>query len=221
VRKGRPCCASLPSCSLHPASRALAALFEENPRKYEHGAALSAAIQTFWKKGYSATTFDDLVIALGMNKPSLYLAFADKTTLYELALQHFVSELRSTLEVRVMQEPDLRKALRSLYDDALAVYFAEEPALGCFLFCTAPVEAAEHPQIKAVLEASLSELDQLLARRIRVSQKAGQFSAARGALVTGRLAQSVLHSLAVRARAGESRPALARFAREVVDWMFA
>ena len=191
------------------------------PRKYEHDAALGAAIQTFWKKGYSATTFDDLVIALGMNKPSLYLAFGDKTTLYELALQHFVSELKLALDVRVMQEPDLRKALRNLYDDGLAAYFAEEPALGCFVFCTAPVEAAVHPQIKAVLEASLAELDQLLAQRFRQAKKAGQFPASRSAVVAGRLAQSVLHSLAIRARAGESRPALARFGRAVVDWMIA
>ncbi len=191
------------------------------PRKYEQATALGAAIQAFWKKGYSATTFDDLVIALGMNKPSLYLAFGDKATLYELALQHFVSELKSALEVRVIQETDLRKALRNLYDDALAVYFAQDPALGCFVFCTAPVEAAGHPQIKAVLESSLSELDRMLSRRFRRAQKAGQFPAARSAVVAGRLAQSVLHSLAIRARAGEPRPALARFAREVVDWMTA
>jgi len=191
------------------------------PRKYEPDVALGAAIQTFWKKGFSATTFDDLVVALGMNKPSLYLAFGDKVTLYELALGHFVGELRATLEVRVMQETDLRKALRNLYDDALTVYFAQEPALGCFVFCTAPVEAASHPPIKAVLEASLAELDQILGRRFRQAQKDGEFPPSRSAGVAGHLAQSVLHSLAIRARAGESRPALARFAREVVDWMIA
>ncbi len=54
--------------------------------------------------------------------------------------------------MRVMQETDLRKARRNLYDDALVVYFAQEPALGCVVFCTAPEEAAEYPQIKAVLK---------------------------------------------------------------------
>ena len=189
------------------------------PRQYEHAVALGAAVDTFWRQGFSATTFDDLVLALGMNKPSLYRAFGDKSALYAQALQHFVDELRVVLEARVIGEPDLRRALQNLFADALAVYCGPEPALGCFVFCTAPVEAVTQPQIREVLEVSLKTLDQLLARRFRMAQKAGQFPVSRSAASAGQLTQAVLHSLAIRARAGEPRAALARLSRAAVTWL--
>lgn len=52
------------------------------PRKFEHGVALDAALQTFWTKGYRGASMDDLTGAMAMNKPSLYAAFGAKEELY-------------------------------------------------------------------------------------------------------------------------------------------
>ena len=57
------------------------------PRAYDPDAALRAARDIFWVKGYAATSLDDIVEATGMNRPSLYAAFGDKEAIYLAALK--------------------------------------------------------------------------------------------------------------------------------------
>jgi AcrR family transcriptional regulator len=176
-------------------------------------------VQTFWTQGYSATTLDDLVAATGMNRPSIYNAFGDKETVYRLALEQFIGGLRAVIAERVSAEPNLAKALTQLYEGALDVYFAREPAQGCFVFCTAPAEALEHPGVRSIMRELLRELDALLAARFRDAQQVGQWSRDGDPQMAARLAQGVLHSIALRARAGESRADLARMAAASVAWL--
>jgi AcrR family transcriptional regulator len=183
------------------------------PPQYDCEAALNAAMQTFWQHGYSATSLDDLARAMAMNRPSIYNAFGDKAALYAATLEHFIADLRDEVGRLVLAEPDLERALCNLYLGALAVYFAAEPARGCFVFCTAPVEAIEHPEIRALVGALLAELDDLLARKFRDARQAGAWTADGEPRQAARMAQAVLHSIALRARAGESRATLERFAR--------
>jgi len=176
-------------------------------------------VQTFWTRGYSATTLDDLVAATGMNRPSIYNAFGDKESVYRLALEQFIGGLRAVIAERVSAEPDLAKALAQLYEGALDVYFAQEPAPGCFVFCTAPAEALEHPEVRRVMRELLGELDALLTASFRAAQQAGRWSRDGDPQMAARLAQGVLHSIALRARAGESRADLARMAAAAVTWL--
>src|ERR1700709_2108964 len=59
------------------------------PRSFLPEEALRQVLETFWSKGYSATTLDDLSQATGLNRPSLYAAFGDKRTLYRTVLMHY------------------------------------------------------------------------------------------------------------------------------------
>jgi hypothetical protein len=72
--------------------------------------------------------------------------------------------------------------------------------------CTAPAAALVHPEVRADLLHVLRDLDAALARRFA---QAGDADPA----VSAKLAQAVLHTLAIRARAGESKAALRRLAR--------
>jgi AcrR family transcriptional regulator len=187
------------------------------PRQYDRDAALDQAVAAFWARGYSATTLDDLVAAMGMNRPSIYNAFGDKEAVYRHALDHFIAQMRATVSTRVSAEPDLAQALRNLYAGALDVYFGKAPAQGCFVFCTAPAESIHLPEVRAIVRGLIEELDALLEEKFRAAQAAGRFPRSRDARLSARLAQGVLHSLALRARAGESRNALARFARGAAE----
>jgi len=187
------------------------------PPKFDRDVALESAMGAFWSHGFSATTLDDLAESMGMNRPSIYNAFGDKEAIYLQALERFIEQLKAALAERVVAEPDLAQALRNLYTGALDVYFATEPSLGCFVFCTAPVEATARPAVRAIMTRLLEELDQLLTRKFRAAQKAGTFAPHRDAQLTAKLAQAILHSLAIRARAGESRDTLTRMADAAVS----
>jgi AcrR family transcriptional regulator len=189
------------------------------PPKYIREDALENALQTFWSRGYSATTLDHLAESMGMNRPSIYGAFGDKEALYRASLEHFIAKMHESLSAEVSNEPDLRVALERLYEGALAVYFTKGPSRGCFVFCTAPAEAMELPLVQDILGRLLKELDALLTMRFREAQASAAFPAEQDAALAAKLAQAVLHSLALRARAGESRASLRRMAKAAVHWL--
>ena len=60
------------------------------PREFDETAALDAAIECFWRRGYEATSLRDLTAAMGLTAPSLYNAFGDKEELFALALERYL-----------------------------------------------------------------------------------------------------------------------------------
>jgi AcrR family transcriptional regulator len=60
------------------------------PREFDRGAALEAAMLAFWRKGFAATSMNDLCDAMDVRSPSLYAAFGSKEALYLEAIQHYV-----------------------------------------------------------------------------------------------------------------------------------
>ena len=60
------------------------------PRGFDRDAALKAAMLLFWRKGYTATSMNDLCDAMGIRSPSLYAAFGSKEALYLEAVEHYV-----------------------------------------------------------------------------------------------------------------------------------
>ena len=60
------------------------------PREFDRDAALEAAMLLFWRKGFEATSMNDLCDAMGVRSPSLYAAFGSKEALYLEAVEHYV-----------------------------------------------------------------------------------------------------------------------------------
>jgi AcrR family transcriptional regulator len=60
------------------------------PRGFDRDAALEAAMLLFWRKGFAATSMNDLCDAMGVRSPSLYAAFGSKEALYLEAVAHYV-----------------------------------------------------------------------------------------------------------------------------------
>src|SRR6202034_3270629 len=60
------------------------------PREFDRDAALQAAMLLFWRKGFAATSMNDLCDAMGVRSPSLYAAFGSKEALYLEAIEHYV-----------------------------------------------------------------------------------------------------------------------------------
>jgi AcrR family transcriptional regulator len=88
------------------------------PRQYDEESALQAAGQVFWTKGFSATSLDDLSVAMGMNRPSIYGAFGDKEALYRRALMQFCEGMEAAFERTMLAEDVyLRRTAQGLHGD--------------------------------------------------------------------------------------------------------
>jgi TetR/AcrR family transcriptional repressor of nem operon len=66
-------------------------------RPYDREAALDAALNLFWTKGYHATSLKDLEVALNMKPGSIYAAFSSKEALYLAALERYFHRSKNAL----------------------------------------------------------------------------------------------------------------------------
>ncbi|MFE5588533.1 helix-turn-helix domain-containing protein, partial [Kitasatospora sp. NPDC056531] len=55
-------------------------------KEFDPDAALQAALELFWRRGYEATSMADLVEGLGIARASIYATFGSKRELYLRAL---------------------------------------------------------------------------------------------------------------------------------------
>jgi AcrR family transcriptional regulator len=173
------------------------------PPAYDRDRALGAIRDAFWKTGLAATSLDDLAAAAGMNRPSLYGAFGDKRAMYLAAMALFSAELGGAIR-KALAAPKLDDALAAFYAAIIEVHLSGG-ARGCFVSGTAPVEALQDPVVRDALAAVFADLDAGLASRLRKAQADGEIAANADPVMLGKIAAAVVHSLALRARAGASR----------------
>ncbi|MBX5157146.1 MULTISPECIES: TetR/AcrR family transcriptional regulator [unclassified Rhizobium] len=188
------------------------------PRGFDAKAALAKARDVFWDRGFTAASLDNLSAATKLNRPSLYGAFGDKEDLYLDTLEGYRQDGMDALAEALDPSLQLRDNLARVYAGALAVYLhGETAARGCLLIGTATVEAVEHERVREVLGRSLSDFDGEIEKRMRLAVQSGELPQGADPQMLAMLASAVMHSLAVRARAGDSRETLEAIASSGVE----
>jgi AcrR family transcriptional regulator len=145
------------------------------PRSFDEKKVLGAVLDTFWTRGYAATSLDDLAAAGQVKRPSLYAAFGGKEEMYLRAFALF--EARLTAELGRCLDPSrpLAEGLAAMYRGAIDTYLAGPAGpRGCLAVCTATTAAVEEPAIRAALQGVLTRLDEGLAARFRAARAAGE-----------------------------------------------
>ena len=66
---------------------------------------LDRAMALFWRRGYEATSIQDLVDATGINRGSLYASFTSKKGLFLAVLDHYAEKLGKPL-TDALDDPD-------------------------------------------------------------------------------------------------------------------
>ncbi len=88
------------------------------PREFDRGEILEKAMNVFWRHGYSATSIQDLLDEMGINRFTLYAEFGGKQSLFAAVLDHYrescVSELFGPVEEDDASLPEIRTHLETL-----------------------------------------------------------------------------------------------------------
>jgi AcrR family transcriptional regulator len=181
------------------------------PRAFDREEALNAAGQRFRTHGFAATSLDDLSEATGVNRPSLYAAFGDKRAMYLAALGRTEAWLTESFDGLLEAKLPLYEAVERMLRYSINIYLSgEKGPSGCIALNTATAEAVTDPEIRAALGRVLALED---AKVEAILAQAGSPSpAAHAAIVTG-----MLHSLSIRARAGETKEAMVAMAQACAD----
>src|ERR1700748_2492416 len=104
------------------------------PREFDREAALQAAMLLFWRKGFAATSMNDLCEAMGIRSPSLYAAFGSKENLYVEAVGRYNADAYSLIWGHIEDGPTVRASMQKLLRAAARVLPGhEEQPSGCLV----------------------------------------------------------------------------------------
>ena len=181
------------------------------PREFDVDKALDLALQVFWRKGYEGASMADLTETMGITKPSLYSAFANKEELFRKALDRYVDGPGGYVPV-ALGKPTVRAAVEHLlYGAADAVTDPDHPP-GCLavqgaLSCG---DAAE--SIKQELMSRRATGEEDLRKRFDRAIAEGDLPAGSDAADLARYISAILQGMAVQAAGGTSREQLRKIA---------
>jgi TetR/AcrR family transcriptional regulator, transcriptional repressor for nem operon len=88
------------------------------PKEFNTTDVVDRAMLLFWKKGYEASSIEDLTEATGIKRGSLYGAFRDKEGLFLAALQRYSETLVNSM-IMDLNDPDPRRAIEGLFETIL------------------------------------------------------------------------------------------------------
>lgn len=185
------------------------------PIEYDPSRALGQARDVFWASGFAATSLDALSDATGMNRPSLFGAFGDKETLYLATLQRYSDDSVAAMRETLAGQRPLRAELSEMLARATDAYL--DAARGCLLIGTASVEATQRPPVREMLATGLQAFNTVIEQRLRKAAAEGEIGNDADPIALATIVSAVMHSLAVRARAGDSRAALDRLSTAALD----
>jgi len=172
------------------------------PRAYDPDAALDAALEAFWERGFAGTSLDEISAATGMGRPSLYAAFGDKKSIYRKSIDKFSRDFLGRLTGVLFAGAGIEEDLVNFFSAALETYRSgHRVARGCPVLCTASTAAAVDDDIRSDLAAALDQIDGALVSRFERAREQGEIARSADAKRLGMLAAALLHSLALRTRA--------------------
>jgi len=174
------------------------------PRCFDRAAALEAAMEVFWRKGFEATSLADLTAAMGINPPSLYAAFGDKERLFLEAAGHY-EEARFAL-CPYTEEPTARAAVgRLLAHLADELPSADHP--GCLMVMTMAISGCSEG-LKDALAKLRAEVRGRFRARIERGIREGDVPAGTDAAALTDFYGAVISGMALQARAGAGRKSM-------------
>lgn len=144
------------------------------PRSFDTDKVLDVAMYVFWKNGYTATSLDDITKATGVNKPSLYAAFGDKSSLFQHVLSRYHAMLLAFMKASLAEDPP-RDSIRKWFLGFLPSC-AGSTAKGCLSVNTTLEAASIDEEIVRAVEAFDRREEALLEAAIRRGVKSGDFA---------------------------------------------
>jgi TetR/AcrR family transcriptional regulator, transcriptional repressor for nem operon len=143
------------------------------PRKleFDRDAAVEAAAQTFWEKGYGATSLDDLTDRLGIGRASLYNAFGDKRALLLEAMNSYVSDARQSLNEALASHKPGKAALSDVLEGAASC--EGQAAQGCMCVNVGVELHGEDEEIQRAIVANIERMEDTFFALIKRGQGDG------------------------------------------------
>ncbi|MBL1409926.1 TetR/AcrR family transcriptional regulator [Sphingobacterium faecale] len=105
-------------------------------KTFDESEILQKAVELFWKQGYSATSPQELVGAMGISRSSLYNTYGDKKSLFLKALKRYVDTDTASFVSTLDSSNDAKTTIGNFLRSLITPKSLKTKPYGCFIINT-------------------------------------------------------------------------------------
>jgi TetR/AcrR family transcriptional repressor of nem operon len=144
-------------------------LFDENE-------VLTKAMNLFWKQGYSATSIQDLVSHLGINRASLYDTFGGKDQLFKKSFKLYRKINLEGVIHFFESRPNVKIGFSELFDSAIQEDVLDKDNKGCFVVNTTTELIPNDESLLIILKKNKRDFEKVFYNYLKKGQESGQLN---------------------------------------------
>lgn len=141
--------------------------------EFDADVVMSAALETFWARGYNRSSMQILLDATGLNRGSLYNSFGDKEALFRSCLDLYFERMTSIVIALLDQNPHPVEGIRSAFEMSLISLPKAMRENGCLLVNTVAELSETDPKLARHALTLLHNVREAFARALERAAKAG------------------------------------------------
>ncbi|MFI6209000.1 TetR/AcrR family transcriptional regulator [Streptomyces sp. NPDC051041] len=176
------------------------------PKQFDPDRALDAAMDAFWRKGYAATSAQDLVDSTGLGRGSLYNAFTSKHRLFQEVLRRYEDQW-TTRQEAVLEGPEgvrerIRAVMMTVVEEEAA---AQDGRRGCLAVNAAVELAGLDPDVTARVRHIFGRVEEALYGALARAQRDGEIGADKDPRALAQFVLNALYGLRVLGKTADRR----------------
>ncbi|WP_441238426.1 TetR/AcrR family transcriptional regulator [Bradyrhizobium sp. 930_D9_N1_4] len=139
-------------------------------------AAVERAMNAFWSHGYHATALPDLLHATKLSRGSLYAAFGDKHSLFLRALDRYIADAVTRMDVELAPGKDSIEGLRTYLSGYVERTSGANGRRGCLLVATAMELAGQDADVARRVAGFFKAMETRVADALSRAKIAGKLA---------------------------------------------
>jgi AcrR family transcriptional regulator len=186
------------------------------PRGFDRELALTHALDVFWRSGYELAPVADLCSAMGINPPSLYAAFGNKSKLFLEAVDFYERRYWDATWEALEAEPDVHRAVAEFFDASARILLSPQAPCGCLVAVAAVSVSDASVEVRQAIDTLRREGKAAFVKRLKRAVKEGQLPATTELKSLAGALNTMLEGMSIQARDGLSTTEMRRLAAHAV-----
>jgi TetR/AcrR family transcriptional repressor of nem operon len=178
------------------------------PKEFNPDDAIEKAMQVFWHKGYEATSMEDLLEAMDLNRGSLYDTFGDKRQLFLKVMDRYCHGFVGEKFLLLDQPGPALATLRRFINDMIEGALGDPQRRGCLIANTIIELSPHEKEIAGTLSQVLTMAEDAFFRVLARAKQQGELNGDRDPRTLARFFMTMMQGTIVLIKAGASAEAV-------------
>ncbi len=187
------------------------------PLEFDPEIAIDTAMQLFWRKGYEATSLQELITSMKLSKSSFYQTFESKHQLFLRCIEHYQKMLSSMMESHLASDTPKKMNISSLFYNKANETSGLNARRGCLTMNTASEFAQSDPEVSAIISQSIECFVDVFEIAIKQAQQQGDISMDKDPRSIAAYLVSSMSGLNTMIKSGADRESIKRIAAIILS----